>query len=112
MNRRGQLCVEGDHSPFGPIRTRRACLPLRHILTWNCRGLLLSWPTCLYPVMLLERCRIKPSAWRVKGVGTSVFAAATEGLQGGCGAQAVVSRRWRQEAHATPCASGRAPRTA
>jgi len=97
---------------FGPIRTRRACLPLRHILTWNCRGLLLSWPTCLYPVMLLERCRIKPSAWRVKGGGTSVFAAATEGLQGGCGAQAVVSRRWSQEAHAVRKREGASNRVA
>eukprot|EP00964_Phaeocystis_antarctica_P158864 scaffold129733_cov69-Phaeocystis_antarctica.AAC.11 len=62
--------------------------------------------------MLLERCRIKPSAWRVKGGGTSVFAAATEGLH--CRA-AAGPKRWYLGVGArrlTPCASGRAPRTA
>ena len=58
------------HDTVG-LRTKRACLPLCHILTWNCRGLRLSWPTYLYPAMLVERCSTKPSAWMVEG-GTTV----------------------------------------
>ena len=89
------------------LRTKRACLPLCHILTWNCRGLLLSWPTCLYPAMLVERCSTKPSAWMVEG-GTSVLASAAEGLQGGPGGAT------RSQLSALdpggPCTSGRAPR--
>ena len=63
-----------DRRPDLGATTKRACLPFCHILTWYGRGLFMSRPTCLYPDKLIERCSTKPSAWMVKGGGTSVLA--------------------------------------